>query len=361
MKVYLQYPWRYSDSPYYKYLITNPPEGIEYLNSQAKGVITSKKEFFLMLKLKSILRRILRIIKIPYITLTGRGDYDLIHCCHCLSLNKSLWVVDVEHYWNFASGSEIAYSDTGKKRIKNFLKKPNCKKILAWSNDCKNTIIENMDDKEIEDKIEVVYPAIIPQNIQQSKDGPTLLFVGRYFYSKGGHHALEVFNRLTKMLPKINCIVVSEVPDKIKQEYEMNKQIKIYNLMEQDKLFELFKKADIFFYPGYSDTFGFALIEAMSFGLPIVTADGFARKEIVTNETGIVIPTGKITWEKEYPTFEDEESLLNDFVMKTASLIKYNSIRKKMGANAFNEIQFGKFSVVERNKKLLRIYRESLK
>ena len=38
MKVHLQYPWRFSDSPYYKYLITDPPQGIEYLNAhQGKG------------------------------------------------------------------------------------------------------------------------------------------------------------------------------------------------------------------------------------------------------------------------------------------------------------------------------------
>ncbi len=32
MKVYLQYPWKFPDSPYYKYLIDSLPDGIEYLN-----------------------------------------------------------------------------------------------------------------------------------------------------------------------------------------------------------------------------------------------------------------------------------------------------------------------------------------
>ena len=44
---------------------------------------------------------------------------------------------------------------------------------------------------------------------------------------------------------------------------------------------EIFPQSDIFIYPGYSDTFGFALIEALASGTPIITIDGFARKDIV--------------------------------------------------------------------------------
>ena len=70
--------------------------------------------------------------------------------------------------------------------------------------------------------------------------------------------------------------------------------------------------------------------------------------------------SGKVKWEKGEPIFKDERLLLNDFVMRTASLIKFNSIRQQIGNNAWNEIDNGKFSVAERNKKLLRIYREAL-
>jgi len=364
MKVYLQYPWKFPDSPYYKYLIENPPEEVEYVNIQKqKGVITSKNKFKLMNKLKSLARKVLYLLKRPNIVKTKGNDYDLIHCCHCLSKNKSDWMVDVEHYWNFASSGKLAYSEVGKKRINNLLMKDNCKKILAWSNAAKNTITRAL-GKRIANKIEVVYPAIPAQNIFDnyfSNDKLTLLFVGRYFYGKGGHHALKVFDRLTKLFPTINCIVVSEVPDKIKQMYANNKQIFIYDLMKQDKLFKLFKEADIFFYPGYSDTFGFALLEAMSFGLPIVTAEGFARNEIVNSKTGVIIPTGKVQWVKGKPIFKDEDEIIDDFVSKTSSLIKLSFVRNKMGENAYHEIESGKFSIAERNKKLIRIYGDCLK
>jgi len=364
MKVFLQYPFKFPDSPYYKYLVENLPNGITFLNSKNQtGVITSKLKLGLVNRTKKLLRGALNIFKIPNLTLTSKGEYDLIHCCHCLSLNKTPWVVDVEHYWNFASSGELAYSDTGKKRIANLLKKDNCKKILAWSEAAKESIVKALGDKEINKKIEVVYPAVIPQKLIHTKSGElTLLFVGRYFYGKGGHHALKVFDNLTQMFPSIKCVIVSNVPSHIKKEYSENKQIEIHELMSQEELFGLFKKADIFFYPGYSDTFGFALLEAMSFGLPIITADGFAKNEIVIHEkNGIIIPTGKVKWVDGKPIFENESDLLMDYTRWAALLIKLTPTRKKMGMNSYKEIKSGKFSIAERNKKLLRIYKECLR
>src|SRR4030042_1238226 len=300
IKVYLQYLWSFPDSPYYKYLITNPPKDIEYLNVQAqKGAITSSFRFGLMNKLKNMIRKALMTIKIPNIVRTKKGDYNLIHCAHCLSLNKKPWVADVEHYWNFASSGEIAYSNAGRERIK--------KKI-------------------------------------------TLLFVGRYFYGKGGLHALEAFDRLSKK-HDIECIFVSETPKQFIDKYSGNKRIKFHGLMPQNQLFEFYSKADIFVYPGYSDTFGFALIEVMSFGLPIITVDGFARKEIVEDKkTGFVINKKK---DIDCNKIDDEgKSIINEIVEKTEKLIKNKKLLQKMSKNARKEIESGKFSIKEKDKKL---------
>ena len=52
MNVYLQYPWRFPDSPYYKSLIGNPPQGIKYLNAKKmEGGATSSRYKFIFLTL----------------------------------------------------------------------------------------------------------------------------------------------------------------------------------------------------------------------------------------------------------------------------------------------------------------------
>lgn len=52
-----------------------------------------------------------------------------------------------------------------------------------------------------------------------------------------------------------------------------------------------YEKSDILVYPGYSDSFGWAFLEAMSFGLPIITVNGVARRDLIRNgRNGFVVP-----------------------------------------------------------------------
>ena len=109
IKIYLQYPWKFLDSPYYKYLIGNPPEGIKYVNPEKqKGVIVNKKFFLFSNFLKKNIRKSLNTLNLslPNARLSPRGNYDLIHCAHCLSKNKDvLWITDMERYFSlFLSG-----------------------------------------------------------------------------------------------------------------------------------------------------------------------------------------------------------------------------------------------------------------
>ncbi len=96
IKIYLQYPWKFPDSPYYKYLIDYPPEEIKFENiSNQKGVIINKKFFWFSNFLKRNIRRGLDNfnLSLPNSHLSPEGDYDLIHCAHCMSNNKNhgLW------------------------------------------------------------------------------------------------------------------------------------------------------------------------------------------------------------------------------------------------------------------------------
>ena len=362
IKVYLQYPWKFLDSPYYNNLIQDPPKGIEYLNIQKqKGVITSAKKFAYMNRLKKVIRATLSLVKMPNITKTKKGDYDLIHCAHCLSLNKLPRVVDLEHYWNFASSGKVAYSEEGKNRIKKLLKSEYCKKIIPWTEAAKKTIIDALNDKEIEKKVEVIYPAIpFPSFRKRKKEKIILLFVGRYFYWKGGLHALDTFDKITKLHQNVECIFVSEVPHNILKKYSANKKIKFYGLMTQEKLFKLYSESDLFVYPGYSDTVGFGILEAMSFGLPVISVDGFARKELIEDgKTGFIISNHeKINNEK---IGEKEQEIIKRLIQKTSLLIENKNLREKMSKECIKSIKEGKFSIKERNKKLEKIYELALK
>ncbi len=362
MDIFLQYPWKFPDSPYYRYLVENPPKGIRYLNAgNQKGVITEKSKFLFFSRLKG-LRNYANKLRLPFPNAykTKNGKYDLIHCAHCLSKNKDIrWVADFECHWQFW----LSWRSTsiGRKIVRKILQRKNCKKIIAWTEECKRGIVRMF--PEIENKVEVVYPAVPRQkpNINKKNNKITLLFVGRYFNRKGGLHALEVFDKITKERKNVKCLFVSVVTEKMLKKYSKNKNIIFIDLLPQNKLFrEVYPKVDIFVYPGYSDTFGFSMLEAMSFGIPTVTVDGYARKEIIDDgNTGFVIPNvGKVDQER---IGKKEKLIINEIVKRVLILIDKPKIRSKMRKNCLKNIETGKFSIKERNKKLERIYSEAIK
>ncbi len=366
IKVYLQFPWRFSDPIFYKSMIKYPPKSIEYI---FKDNIKSKKNlnFSFLNKVKKTIRAILQKIypSLPNARLTKTKEkYDLIHCAHCLSLNKKSWVADIEfpsQLW--MCGKERR--DKAKNILK-LLKNKNCKSILTWTKVAKKSIIDSLGDKEIGKKIEVVYPAIpFPEIKKKKHKGINLLFVGRYFIGKGGHHVIKVFDYLTKKYKDVNAIFVSNIPKKIKEKYSKNKKIKIFDIIPQEILFkEIYPKSDIFVYPGYSDSFGFAMIESMSYGIPVITVDGYSKEEIVKDmKTGLLIKSeGKISTQEIKKRDKNlDKKLIKDLIKKTLYLIKNEKLRKKMSNECLKEIKSGRFSIKNRNKRLEKIYLAAIK
>lgn len=368
IKVYLQYPWKFPDSPYYKYLVDNPPHGTEYLNvKKQKGVIINKQKFLFSNRLKKIIRNSLNLlnISIPNAHLSPRGEYDIIHCCHCLSKNKGKpWIADVEAEWQLYIGNKTKKS---KERIRKILLRKNCKKILPWTQTTAEEIIREF--PEIKHKVEVLYPAVPLQKRQKKKSGKiTILYATRYFWLKGGLIALEVFKKLKqKYGDKLELIFISDVPENVKKKYS---ELNIGGLVPQKELYEYYKKADIFFYPSFLDTFGFGQLEAMSFGLPIITVNTKytkTRKEIIKNNiSGLIFDindkiTERLINQKDWLVISNEEKEIIDKLVKNCSkLIENKKLREKMSKNSIEMIKNGKFSIKERNKKLERIYERVL-
>src|SRR3972149_8203433 len=136
IKVYLKKPWAISDSPYYEYLIQNVSDKIEYVNKseESYGIVKDIKKFKLLNRLKRgvklTIRNLFPGMPNAHFTQTEK-NYDLIHCAHCLSLNDSPWVMDVEYVNQFWLGGIVKKQ---RRKISRILEGKNCKKIIAWTN-----------------------------------------------------------------------------------------------------------------------------------------------------------------------------------------------------------------------------------
>jgi len=363
--------------PLYEELFNNPPNKINYINSQKIEHYSSKEGGLRKIKLffwKVFTKFFPASIPMNY------PNADIIHSTNnILPISKTPWVIDTEMEYgvfgfNFQKHRRTYYNFF----LKNIFRQKSFKKIIAWSNICKEGLIEKLGE-EFKEKVEVVYPAhkIIPlkkKQPQKKEKRIELLFVARIFQNKGGYELLDSFELLKR---KKNCrlTIISNPSDKILSKYSNREDIRFIKAnLKRKELAKYFKNADIFVYPTRIDTFGFVLIEAMAHSLPVISTDHYAIPEIVKNKvSGFLIKPAlpyenKSKWLDGHDYLRDyQQAYLKDrryvieLTKKMDILISNKKLREKMGRKGFEEVASGKFSITERNKRLSKIYRECLR
>jgi len=135
-------------------------------------------------------------------------------------------------------------------------------------------------------------------------DHPILLNVSRLLRSKGVYRLLDIFYYLKKEIPGAELFLVG-------QNYEgegIINRTKALGLEESIHLegqvpyFEVGKyyvKADLFVHPSLADSFGMVLLEAMSYGVPVVATDLSCFREATQGEALLLPYDENYTWPEE--------------------------------------------------------------
>jgi glycosyltransferase involved in cell wall biosynthesis len=356
MKVYLQYKYGTKDSPQFQYLLKHPPTGIEYLNwKRGRDTVTSANALTRMNTSKHGIRYIIMKLNLPIPNvsfITSRFQFDLIHAINTIPITMKPFVVEFEMFWQpFLCSANNKFAQ---KIVKFLLKRKNCRAITVWSELTKKHLLTLFDDDiEIAKKINVIYPAVPLQKSNSQHKKLTIGFIGRYFYEKGGDVALKVMEKC----PDLNGIVVSTIPKDVK----IPSNVKVYDLLSREKLLkDIYPNIDLMLYPGFSDSFGFIFLESMSFGIPILTVNGYSRVEIVVpDENGFVMNSILDKW-GHYSLSNDDMYFVNRLIGAVAVLAKDKKLYKKISDANYKCIKNGRFSVKVRNDKLFDMYQEAL-
>jgi glycosyltransferase involved in cell wall biosynthesis len=134
----------------------------------------------------------------------------------------------------------------------------------------------------------------LPEKIQRDHAHPTVLFIGKDYYRKGGDLLLKAFNLVRQSVPTARLIMVTNGPIPAGTDLK-NVQI-VSPTWDRATIQSLYEEADCFVLPSRLETWGDVLLEAMAYGLPCIGVAGDAMNEIIVNgETGLIVPPEDLT------------------------------------------------------------------
>jgi glycosyltransferase involved in cell wall biosynthesis len=156
------------------------------------------------------------------------------------------------------------------------------------------------------EKLETVYAgfSIDPSNVaidrEQSICEQRILFVGRDWVYKGGNELLAAFKQVREHMPDAVLDIVG--PRDLPPELGDDPKIKFWGYLAKSSLEDartlhrLYEQATIFVLPTLYDSFGIAILEAMSSGLPVVATNISAIPEIIEDgKTGFTVNPRDVT------------------------------------------------------------------
>lgn len=312
-------------------------------------------------------------------------DTCLTYSIGHLVLRKEPWVVQIE--W---AHQLTGFSSTHLKRFRRLLERvlgsPYCRRILCWCELAERSLLTHLNADLFAHKVEIVPYGTPPKRHFVRAHNPSrtkLLFMGSgnrpgEFYNRGGNVVLEAFLELNRLYRHLELVIASDVPLEIKRTCQGIPNITIIEdrISKDQRLQEqVFGSCDIFVFPGHVTPL--AILEAMSYELPIVATAVYATAELIEDgKTGLLIrpakhvpyyvgdclPTGTgdgLDRDFRRAVRRTDPDMVRDLVKKTVILIDNPELRWRMGKAARWEAEYGRFSMELRNSMLGRIFDEA--
>jgi len=212
-----------------------------------------------------------------------KDDYDIFHQTHfgnySLPFLKKRKMVTTFHDMNL-----VRFDYSGLRTQKKSLDRAD--KIITVSHNTKKEMLEAWDIPE--EKIQVIYHGVdAPMNKedlgQRLINKPYLLYVGLRETHKNFKNFASAFSLLKKDYPHLKLVCTSTPFSK--SELSFLSELKILddtiyvNASDRD-LANLYSYAELFVYPSFHEGFGMPVLEAMSYGCPLIVSNTSCLPEI---------------------------------------------------------------------------------
>lgn len=243
----------------------------------------------------------------------GSGNYQILHFFNAVNAGRKPWISTFEYYMP-RGAQKVGVNKSEKKYIDYVLGRisdDSCRQIIALSQFAYDAQVKYLQDygsfiETVQGKMRVMHPSqkIIVENISEKPNNKDLSFVliGADFFRKGGLEVLNVFDKLLSAKNKVKLTIVSKMQfgdyaststekdlEQALSIIDQHEQIVHHRFLENEKVLELFKAADIALLPSYEETYGYTVLEAQAAGCPVITTNGTAFPEINNEKLGWLI------------------------------------------------------------------------
>lgn len=273
---------------------------IQYVPTHLENVSTVNKMIFFMKSLFTIVKSLIfNDISIAHIHMSERGSFFRKYIVFILARMFHKKVIIHLHGAEF---KEFYYNVNKiiKKMILHLLKSSD--KVLVLGDSWENFI------KELDNSIDTVilrnsvkYPI---EKVEFNGSNINILFLAMIIKRKGIFDLIEAAKIIKNNENLKNYNIKFIIAGTGEEEGTAKQKVKEYGLQEyfdfkgwvnkQEKI-QLLKESQIFVLPSYNEGLPVAILEAMSYGLPIVATDvGSVRDAVIDNYNGILINAGDI-------------------------------------------------------------------
>jgi glycosyltransferase involved in cell wall biosynthesis len=249
--------------------------------------------------------------------------------------------------------------------IKSLLEADHCKAIITHMRSTAQLVPQLFGSDAIRNKI--VYAPLgvkLPSRWQRHEpradaEPIDLLFINSWcrvpanFYLRGGLDILEASAVLRERYPQLRLTLRTNLPPlhpRFHRIIESGWVRVIDRFVSAEEMAELHAGSDIFLLPS-ARIHIVSLLQAMSYGLPVVGSDGWGIEEYLVHEhNGLIVNGryGKVSWADEETGFlrEDYESMytcnvqvVDGIVEAVSRLVEDRQLRARLGHNARNDVE----------------------
>jgi glycosyltransferase involved in cell wall biosynthesis len=304
----------------------------------------------------------------------------LIHSCECLLWSSPLpYVLDFEHAELFVLYQRVALSRPwARAYLLRALTDERLRWLLPWSEAARRSLYRSLGsdaEQRLQSRTRVVYPAVraaVEQPSSRAGGSLRLLFVGTAFYEKGAVEAIAAVRRLAAT-QAVHLDLISYVPTDWRARLEGEPAITVHTPGGTDVVQRLYGQVDALLFPTHMDTFGYAALEAMAHGLPVVAPRHLAMTELVEHDiSGLLFAPentlyGEDTRSRYAHTLppprrflaalrQPSDAYVDGIAAALARLAEEPGLYLRLATGAFERVRSGRFSIARRREALGALY-----